>query len=99
MFKRIALTLTFIAAFSMVGLSLAPSAEAWRYWGRPYASNYYGPPRAYYRGYAPYRTYYGSPYRAYYGSPYVVAPRVYRSYYAPPYYYAPGPGFSVSVGY
>jgi hypothetical protein len=92
MFKRISLLLTFLAAFTMVGFTAAPQAQAWRgyYYGSPYRA-YYGPPRAYY---------YGTPYRAFYG------PRVYRSYYAAPYYapyygpyYGPGPGVAVSVGY
>ena len=82
MFKRIALTLTFVAAFAAAGLSFNSTAEAWRYWGSPYASYYYGPPRVYSGYYAPYRTYY-------YGGP-----MVYRSYnygyYPAPYYYRPG---------
>jgi hypothetical protein len=82
MFKRIALTLTFVAAFAAAGLSFNTPAQAWRYWGGPYASYYYGPPRAAYGYYAPYRTYY-------YGGP-----MVYRSYYSgyspAPYYYRPG---------
>jgi hypothetical protein len=90
MFKRIALVMTFLAAFAVAGSSLAPQAQAWRGgWGTPYRSYYYGPPRySYYRGgyYAPYRAYYG--------------PRVYRSYYGPaPYYYGPGPGVAVTFGY
>lgn len=95
MFKRIALALTFVAAFSVAGLSFSNSADAWRYLGRPYAARYVGPPRAY--GYR-------APYRAYYAAPY-IAPRVYRPYYSSyyagpsPYYYAPRGGVSVSFGY
>jgi hypothetical protein len=71
------------------------TAEAWRRWGwgRPYASYYYGAPRAYYYGgYVPYRTYYYGP-RFY---------RPYRTYYygGPDYYYyGPRSGVSVSVGF
>ena len=81
MFKRIMLTLTFLAAFSTIGVGFTSSADAWRGWRRPYAAYYYGPPSAYYYGY-------GTPYRAYY------APRYYRpySYSYPPYYYGYGPG-------
>jgi hypothetical protein len=98
MFKRIALTLTFIAAFSTIAISLPNQAEAWRgYYGRPYAGAYYAP-RAVYYGPAvvPYRTYYG---------PRVVQP-YYPVYYAPPAYpvyynsyYAAPAGVSVSFGY
>jgi len=90
MFKKIALTLTFVAAFFAAGLSFNAPAQAWRYWGSPYASYYYGPPRAYYGYYAPYRTYY-------YGGPVV-----YRNYYSGPVYPAPyyySPGVSVAFGY
>ena len=100
MFKRILLSLTFIAAFSTVGIGLSNRAEAWRggYYGRPYGAYY-----------APRAVYYGPPvvpYNAYY------APRVVRSYYpvaypAPvyypynsyPVYYGAPAGVSVSVGY
>ena len=91
MFKRMALTLAFLATFATVGLSVPSSAQAWRYWGGgPYRSYYYGPPRAYYG------TYYARPYRTYYYGP----PRVYAPSYAygPGYYYA-GPGVSVGVGF
>ena len=87
MFKRIALTLTFVAAFAAAGLSFNTPAQAWRYWGSPYSSYYYGPPRAYGGGYyAPYRTYY-------YGGPMVSRGYYSANYYGPsPYYYgAPGP--------
>jgi hypothetical protein len=98
MFKRIALAITFVAAFSMVGLTFTTPAEAWRYHGAPYAA-YYGPPRAYGpRYYAPYRTYstyYGAP--SYYG-PRIVRPYYYGSYYSPGYSYYSSPGISVSVG-
>jgi hypothetical protein len=90
MFKRIALTLTFVAAFSMAGLSFNTPAQAWRYWGGPYASYYYGPPRVYSGYYAPYRSYY-------YGGPIVT-----RSYYSGPYYPAPyyyRPGVRVAFGF
>jgi hypothetical protein len=83
MIKRIALALTFVAAFAAAGLSFNTPAQAWRYWGSPYASYYYGPPRAYGGGYyAPYRTYYyGGPMvsRGYYsGGPYYPAPYYYN---------------------
>jgi hypothetical protein len=74
MFKRIALTLTFVAAFAAAGLSFNTPAQAWRYWGSPYSSYYYGPPRVYGGYYAPYRTYY-------YGGPMVT-----RGYYSTNYY-------------
>jgi len=90
MFKRIALLLTFVAAFSAAGLSFNTPAEAWRYWGGPYASYYYGPPRAYGGGYyAPYRTYY-------YGGPMVYRSYYYGSYPAPYYY---GPSARVAWGF
>jgi hypothetical protein len=84
MFKKLAFALTFLAAFSLVGFTLTPSAEAWRYWGRrPYVSYYWGPPRTYYYGYArPYRTYF----RANYG-PRVYYRPYYNAYYGPGYYY------------
>ena len=85
MFKKIALALTFVTAFSVAGLSLTNTADAWRYryWGgRPYVSYYYGAPRVYNYGYyAPYRV----PYRTYYYGPRVVQP--YTAYYGPGYYY------------
>ena len=60
MFKKIALALTFVTAFSVAGLSFTNTADAWRERGysagRPYMSYYYGTPRAYNYGYyAPYR--------------------------------------------
>ena len=95
MVKRIALVLTFLAAFSVIGSAMAPQAQAWRGgWGRPYGA-YYVPPRAY-------NAYYGGGYGYGYAAPraYYYGPRVYRSYYAPaPYYYGPAPGVAVSVGY
>jgi hypothetical protein len=100
MVKRILLALTFIAAFSMVGLSLPNQAQAWRggyYYGRPYGAYY-----------APRAVYYGPtvvPYRAYY-APRVVRPYYYPApvYYGNPYsgypdYYYGSPGVSVSVGF
>lgn len=97
MFKRIALVLTFLAAFIAAG-SICHQAHAWRggYYSRPYAA-YYGPRAVYYGPPV-------APYRAYY-PPAVVQP-YYPAYYAPPAYpvyynnyYAPGPGVSVSFGY
>ena len=97
MFNRILLTLTFIAAFSTIGIGLSNQAQAWRggYYGRPYGAYY-----------APRAVYYGPavvPYRAYYG-PRIVQP-YYPVYYAPPAYpvyynnyYAPPAGVSVSFG-
>ena len=97
MFKRILLSLSFVAAFCTAGFCLSNQAEAWRggYYGRPY----YVPRAAYYRPAV-------VPYRAYYG-PRVVRP-VYPAYYAAPAYpvyyggyyggYYPG-GVSVSVGF
>lgn len=102
MFKRIMLTLTFIAAFGTAGLGLSNQAEAWR-GGR---GGYYRPYNAFY---APRAVYYGPsvvPYRAYYG-PRVVRP-YYPVYYSQPYYagyypdyYYNGPrsGVSVSFGF
>lgn len=100
MFKRIALTLTFVAALMTAGLSFTTPAQAWRgyYGGGPYASRayYYGPRRGGYY-YAPYRSY-----RSYsYGGPYVVAPAAvpyYAPYYGGPAVYYGSPGVSVSVG-
>jgi hypothetical protein len=98
MLKRFLIALTFVSAFSFVGVGVTDTAEAWRRWGRPYVSyyggNYYGgPPAAYYRGYTPYRAYYG--------------PRIYRPYpvyyggYSDPgyYHYGPQSGVSVSFGF
>ena len=53
MFKRIALAMTFIAAFMVAGLSFSNTAEAWRYYGprvvaRPYYNAYNSP--GYYYG-------------------------------------------------
>jgi hypothetical protein len=81
MFKRIALTCMFVSAFSMASLITPNTAEARRYWGRPYVSYYYGSPRA--------RYYYGAPYGSYRGW---YGPRYYRSYYGYPRYYGYYPG-------
>ena len=98
MFKRILLTLTFIAAFSTIGVGFSNQAQAWRggYYARPYGAYY--APRAVYYGPA------AVPYRTYYAAPAVVQP--YPVYYAPPAYpvyynnyYAPPVGVSVSYGY
>lgn len=93
MLRRFLLGFTFLAAFTTLGVGVPDTAEAWRRWGRPTVSYYYGPPRSYYYGtYTPYRTYYGSSYyRPYYG----------RSYYSDPYYYHYGPrrGAWVSFSY
>ena len=95
MLKRILLTLTFIAAFATIGIVPARSADAWSYWGRPYAARYYYGPPPYYSGYAPYRTYY----RTYYAPP--VYDPYYRPYYAYPdrYYYSERPRVYVSFGF
>jgi hypothetical protein len=98
MFKRIALALMFVSAFSMASLVMPETAEARRGWRRPYVSYYYGPPR--YRHY-----YYGAPYRTYYRGWY--GPRYYRPYYYPRYYgyygypgyYYSRPGVSFSIGF
>jgi hypothetical protein len=93
MLRRLLLGLTFLAAFTTVGVGITDSAEAWRRWGgRPYVTYYSGPPRSYYyNSYRPYRTYYGPRYYR----PY------YRSYYygRPGYYYGPRSGVSVSFGF
>lgn len=91
MFKKILLALTFLATFTVAGLSIAPSADAWqyRYYGRPYVNNYWGPPRAYYYGYG-YGYYSPRAYRAYYGPRVVVQP-YYNAYYGPGYYSGYGP--------
>ena len=92
MFKRIALALMFVSAFSMASLVTPDTAEARRGWRRPYVSYYYGPPRASY--------YYRSPYRSYYRGWY--GPRYYSPYYSgyryPGYYYPRG-GVAFSFGY
>lgn len=87
MFKKTALALTFLAAFTVAGFTLAPSADAWRYRSRPYANYYWGTPYNYgYSGYyRPYRTYY----RSYY-TPRVVVQPYYNAYYGPGYYYGGG---------
>ena len=93
MLKRFLLALTFVTAFSFVGVGMTDTAEAWRRWGRPYVGYYGAPPVVYYRGYTPYRAYYG--------------PRIYRPYpvyyggYSDPgyYYYGPQSGVSVSFGF
>lgn len=104
MFKRIALTLTFLATFALVGLSCPNNAEARRSWGhRPYATYYYGRPHAYYGYYgAPYSPYYYYPPRVYHPYNYGPYPYYYGSYpyYAPGYYYGYyGPGISIGVGF
>jgi hypothetical protein len=76
MFKRIALALMFVTAFSVASLITPDTTEARRYWGRPYVSYCYGPPRASY--------YYGAPYRSYRGW---YGPRSYGPYYGYPRYY------------
>lgn len=103
MFKRILLALTFIAAFSTVGIGLSNQAQAWRggYYGRPYGANY-APRAAYYpRAVVPYRAYYGPRVvRPYYPVAYPAAPAYYSAPYTvgyPDYYYG-GTGVSVSVG-
>jgi hypothetical protein len=104
MFKRIMLSLTFLAAFSLVGVGLTNEADARRGWGGSQV-RYYAPPRDYYyhRSHTPYRSYYRSytPYRSYYRSYY--APRYYRGYSPyygyPQYYYGPRRGVSVSFGF
>jgi hypothetical protein len=104
MVKRIMLLLTFLAAFSTVGLGMANSASAWRGWyGAPYRSYYYGGPRVY-RSYAPYRAYYAAPYYSTYYAPPVYAAYPYGYYgypYAYPgsYVYGPRAGVAVSFGY
>ncbi len=99
MFKRILLSLTFVAAFGAAGFCLTDSAQAWRggYYGRPY----YGPRVAYYGApVVPYRAYYGPrvvrPYPVYYAPP--AYPVYYGGYGYPASYYAPG-GVRVSVGF
>lgn len=94
MFKRIMLTLSFVAAFGAAGLCLTDNAEArWWRWNRPYVSYYYGP-RAYYGYRVPYQTYYDGydSSQPYYNS--------YYGYYGDPgyYYYRPAPRVSVRVG-
>jgi hypothetical protein len=94
MLRRILLGLTFLTAFSFVGVGVTDTAEAWRRWGRgrSYVTYYGGAPGSYYySGYRPYRTYYGPSYYRPYSS---------RYYYRQPgYYYGPRSGVSVSFGY
>lgn len=100
MFKRIMLALTFMAAFSSVGVGLTNEAHAWRSWGRPYGAYYYGPPRGYYSGgYAPYRAYYAAPYPYYRPRVYAAYPYDYYPYPDSYYYYGPRSGVSVSFGF
>ena len=90
MFKRIMLSLTFLATFGMVGVGLADTSQARRYWGGPRVSYYHGPP-VYYRSYRPF---YGP---RYYDSYYYGSPRYYGS---PGYYYgAPRGGVHFSFGF
>jgi hypothetical protein len=94
MFKRILLALTFVAAFSAVGVGVTDNAEARRGWGRPYVNYYYGPPRTvYYREYAPYRTYYRSYYRPRYYD------RYYDDYYYGDYYRGPRGRVAFRIGW
>lgn len=93
MFNRIAMTLTFLAAFGTAGLFTPGQADAHRGWGRPYGGYYYGPPRAYYGGY------YARPYSSYYYGPGVYRPYYYGSYYAPGGFYYSGPSISIGVGF
>lgn len=101
MFKRIMLTLTFLAAFGTLGLGMTSSANAWRGWyGGPYRA-YYGGPRVY-AGYAPYRAYYAPSYgyAPYYAAPAYAYPYGYYGYpYAYPGSYVYGPRVAVSFGY
>ena len=92
MFKRIALVLTFLAAFSLVGSALAPQAQAWRGgWGRPYG--------AYYARHVP-TTRTTAAIVTQHHVPTTTVDRAYRSYYAPHrYYYGPAPGVAVTYGY
>lgn len=95
MFKRIAIVLTFLAAFSAAGLVTPGRADAHRGWGwgRPYGG-YYGTSRSYYS------SYYGRPYGSYYYGPRVYRPYYYGSYYGPSdYYYYGRPGISIGVGF
>jgi hypothetical protein len=98
MFKRFMLALTFVAVFSSAGIGFAPSAKAWRTWGRPYAG-YYAPRTVYYGPAVPYRAYYGPRYVPPYYSTYYGGYPVYSDYYYPGYYYRPRSGVSVSFGY
>lgn len=91
MLKRIILALTFITTVGVTDLAVTNTAEARRYWGRPYRAYY--APRAYYRGPV------AIPYRAYYGPRIVRPSAAYYAYPAYPAYYGYGPGVSVSFGY
>ena len=88
MFKRILLAVVCVSAVGVSTLATPQTAEARRYWGRPYVSYYYGAPRAYYGWTRPYRRYYYGP--RYY-APYQ------RSYYWPYSYYYGGPRGRVAV--
>lgn len=83
MFKRFMLGLTFLAAFSAVGIGVTERADAWGRWRRPHVSYYVAPPvyydDYYYGDYVPYRTYYPG----YYGPRY----QYYGPYYSGYYYY------------
>jgi hypothetical protein len=97
MFKRLILTMTFLATLAAVGVGVTERADAWGRWRRPYVSYYYDSPSYYYDGYVPYRTYYrgywpGRVYRPYY--------RSYSHYYGyPDYYYYDRPVVSFSIGF
>ena len=94
MFKRIALALMFVSAFSMASLVTPETAEARRGWRGPYASYYYGPRASYYYG-APYRSYY----RGWYGPRYYGYRPYYYGYRYPGYYYYPRGSVSFSIGF
>jgi hypothetical protein len=82
MFKRILLAALCVSALGVSTLATPDTAEARRYWRRPYASYYYGPPVNY--GWRrPYRYYYSPRYYPRYYAPYR-----YRYYGYPDYYYS-----------
>jgi hypothetical protein len=98
MFKRIALALMFVSAFSLASLVVPETADARRYWGRPYVSYYYGSPRASYYYRAPYRSY-GGWYGPRYYQPYYYGYPRYYGYGYPGYRYYPRGGVAFSFGF
>jgi hypothetical protein len=100
MFKRLVLSLTFVATFGIVGTAFTETADARRWWRGGFVGSYYGAP-AFYRYRAPYwtyRSYYGPRrYRSWYYAPY----RPYRNYGYPGnfYYYGPRGRVALRVGF
>jgi hypothetical protein len=89
MFKRFLMAALCVSALGVATLATPDTAEARRYWRRPYVSYYYGPP-VYYGWSRPYRYY----------RPRYYAPYRYRYYgYPDYYYYGPRGGIAFRFGW